>query len=64
MILKGEEIKRLRIVKGWNETNLAHFAECRENTITYIEKGGSTSMKQANRIAKALKVQLDAISID
>ena len=60
----GEEIRRLRKMKGWSVEELAGNAGVTEATVMSVEKGKGCFPGTLARIAKALKVEVAAVVSD
>lgn len=52
----GEELRRLRLLKGWSVDDLANHAGCDSSTVENVEKGNSVRISTIRKIASALSV--------
>ena len=58
----GENIVRLRQLKGWTQEDLAHYADLMVSSISKIERGKSNpTLRTLDRIADALVVETDEL---
>ncbi|WP_368233485.1 helix-turn-helix domain-containing protein [Anaerotruncus rubiinfantis] len=58
----GENIVRLRQLKGWTQEDLAHYADLTVSSISKIERGKSNpTLRTLDRIADALGVETDEL---
>lgn len=55
----GDKVKELRLKKGWTQKDLADKIERKQNTISYIEKGGGAESDTIKALAEALGVSVD-----
>ena len=58
----GENIVRLRQLKGWTQADLAHYADLTVASISKIERGVTNpTLKTLDKIADALGVETDSL---
>ena len=58
----GENIVRLRQLKGWTQEDLAHYADLTVASISKIERGVTNpTLKTLDKIADALGVETDSL---
>jgi len=58
----GENIVRLRQLKGWTQEDLAHYADLTVSSVSKIERGKSNpTLRTLDRIADALGVETDEL---
>ena len=58
----GENIVRLRQLKGWTQEDLAHYADLTVSSVSKIERGKSNpTLRTLDRIADALSVETDEL---
>ena len=58
----GENIVRLRQLKGWTQEDLAHYADLTVASISKIERGVTNpTLRTLDKIADALGVETDSL---
>lgn len=60
---KGGEIRRLRLMQGWSQRDLAGRAGLRQATVSSAEQGKSVRPSTLRVIAQALMVTIEQVSV-
>ncbi len=55
----GERLKQIREKKGLNQSKLAEMSGLAQSTISTIEHGATPNVQIANKLAKALNVEIE-----
>jgi len=55
------QLQAIRTNRELTRADIASMAGCTERTIAYLESGRGTTLNQAKRIAKALKVSIQQL---
>lgn len=58
-LMVGERLKQIREKKGLNQVQLAELSGLAQSTISTIEHGATPNIQIANKLAKALNVEIE-----